>query len=90
VELEKVWLTPRRTALRAEASYQAVGSWRPYNKSLVLTAKAAFNYLECLVVAGLAGQVGVKSKCVCWWRGVFIYCITFDSALLRAAAQLNR
>ena len=61
------------------------------NKSLVLTAQAAFFCVECLSVIGLAGQVGVKSKV--WLaaaRCFRIVPITFDCALLRAATQLNR
>jgi hypothetical protein len=34
------------------------------------SAKAAFNSCGCLVEAGLAGQVGVKSGCVRWRGGV--------------------
>ena len=34
------------------------------------SAKAVFNSFESLVEAGLASQVGVKSKHVCWWGGV--------------------
>lgn len=40
------------------------------NKSLVLTAQAAFNCCGCLIEAGFANQVGVKSSCVRWQRGV--------------------
>ena len=42
------------------------------NKSLVLTAHAAFFCVECLVGVGLVGQVGVKSKLLCGRRGVFM------------------
>jgi hypothetical protein len=61
------------------------------NKSLVLTAQAAFDCVECLVAVGLVSQVGVKSKV--WLvaaRCFRIVHITFDCVLVCAAAQFNR
>jgi len=42
----------------------------PPNKALVWTAQAAFYCCGCRFEVGLASQVGVKSSCVCWQRGV--------------------
>jgi hypothetical protein len=60
------------------------------NKSLSLTAQAAFNCCECLIGAGFAGQVTVKLKqslAVVW---CFMKRISFDCCTARAAAQLRR
>ena len=40
------------------------------NKSLNATAQAAFNCDRCLIGAGVAGQVVVKSNIPWLWRGV--------------------
>ena len=45
-------------------------SQKPPNKAPVWTAKAALFDCGCLIEVGFASQVGVKSSCVCWWRGV--------------------
>jgi len=42
----------------------------PPNKALVWTAQAALFCWRCLIEVGLAGQIGVKSGCACWRRGV--------------------
>jgi hypothetical protein len=56
------------------------------NKSLVQTAHAAFDCVECLLGVGLVGQVGVKSKLLLAAARCFrIVCIAFDCLLLRAA-----
>ena len=45
---------------------KAVAGRRPYNKSLNATAEARFDFSECPIGAGVAGQVGVQSRCVRW------------------------
>ena len=43
---------------------KTVAERRPYNKSLNATAEAGSDFSECPIGAGVAGQVGVQSRCV--------------------------